>query len=549
MAASRPGIMDARSRTSSTTGSGPGSGSGSIAAPVARPAPVIRLERLRDESLALGGSDRIARQRAKGKLTARERLDVLLDPGSFIEIDALIRPQGSTRALPIDSFPGDGVVAGFGKIHGREVAVYAQDFTVLGGSLGAAQARKICKVLDQAHASGVPVIGLNDSGGARIQEGVESLAGYGEIFFRNASLSGVVPQITLILGPCAGGAVYSPALTDLIIMAKGTSHMFVTGPDVVKKVMGEETTAEDLGGADLHATASGVAHLVGEDEVDAISRARDILSYLPQNHLEMPPRLEPVDAPSGSDDALEAIIPDDSRVPYDAHTVVEGIVDGGHFLEVQPDYAPNLITALARIDGRSVAILANQPKVLAGCLDSRASEKGARFIRFADSFNIPVISLVDVPGFLPGLEEEHGGVIRRGAKLLYAYCEATVPKLTVITRKAYGGAYIVMASKHLRTDVNLAWPQAEIAVLGAESAVEIIHRRELTHADDEAAARAILEASYKERFGDPYFAAELGYVDEVIRPRETRQRLARHLERLATKHDERPARKHANNPQ
>ena len=491
-----------------------------------------------------GGPEKVAAQHAKGKMTARERIEYLLDPNSFVETDAFVVHHGLSRGLPQEPHPGDGVVTGYGKIHGRDVCVYAQDFTVQGGSLGSAQARKICKIMEQAVATGVPMIAINDSGGARIQEGVAALGGYGDIFQRHVDASGVIPQIAAIMGPCAGGAVYGPALTDFVVMTRKTSYMYLTGPDVVKTVLGEETTHEDLGGADVHAGTSGVCHLIGETDEDTLDRIRQLVSYLPQNHLEHAPRFETV-APIRQGN-LGKIVPADSGMPYDMREVMEGIVDAHSFFEIQPDMAKNVVVGFARIDGRTIGIVANQPKVLAGVLDVEASEKAARFVRFCDAFNIPLISLVDVPGFLPGRDQEHGGIIRHGAKLLYAYCEATVPKITVVTRKAYGGAYIVMCSKHLRSDVNLAWPQAEIAVLGAQGAVQILHRRELKNADP--AFRKELEAGYRERFGNPMFAAELGFVDDVIDPDATRAMITRHLERLASKHVDRLPRKHGTMP-
>jgi acetyl-CoA carboxylase carboxyltransferase component len=439
-------------------------------------------------------------------------------------------------------------VTGYGKVHGRDVCLYAQDFTVSGGSLGSAQARKICKIMEQALATGVPIVGLNDSGGARIQEGVASLGGYGDIFQRHVDASGVIPQISAILGPCAGGAVYGPALTDFTIMSEGTAHMFVTGPDVVKSVLGEDTSYDELGGAGVHSSKSGSCHLVGRDDYDTLDQIRALLSYLPQNHLEHPPLVEAPECQRNEELAL--VVPPDPSMPYDIKDVVKGVVDPGSFLEIQPFFAANVVIGFARVGGRVVGVVANNPKVLAGCLDTWASEKAARFVRFCDAFNVPLLNFVDVPGFLPGREQEHGGIIRKGAKLLYAYCEATVPKVTVVTRKAYGGAYIVMCSKHLRSDVNLAWPTAEIAVLGAPGAVQILHKRELAKVPPDQAAplRAELEAGYKERFGNPMFAAELGFVDDVVDPAETRVLVARHLERLASKHVERHPRKHGTMP-
>ena len=491
-----------------------------------------------------GGPDKVAAQHEKGKLTARERIDYFLDPGSFVETDAFVVHQGLSRGLPQESHPGDGVVTGYGKVHGRDVCVYAQDFTVQGGSLGSAQSRKICKIMEQALATGVPLVALNDSGGARIQEGVAALGGYGDMFQRHVDASGVIPQIAGILGPCAGGAVYGPALTDFVLMTRKTSYMYLTGPDVVKTVLGEETTHEDLGGADVHAGTSGVCHLTGDTDEETLDKIRQLLTYLPQNHLEHPPRFQSA-APERAG-SLTGIVPADAAQPYDMREVMAGIVDAHSFFEIQPDMAKNVVVGFARIEGRTVGIVANQPKVLAGVLDVEASEKAARFVRFCDAFNVPLVNLVDVPGFLPGRDQEHGGIIRHGAKLLYAYCEATVPKITVVTRKAYGGAYIVMCSKHLRSDVNLAWPQAEIAVLGAQGAVQIVHRRELKNASPEF--REELEGRYRERFGNAMFAAELGFVDDVIDPDQTRSLIARHLERLASKHVERLPRKHGTMP-
>ena len=495
-----------------------------------------------------GGPERVAAQHAKGKMTARERIEYLLDPGTFVETDAFVVYQGTSRGLAQEAHPGDGVVTGYGRVHGREVCVYAQDFTVAGGSLGSWQAKKICKIMDQALATGVPLVGLNDSGGARIQEGVASLGGYGDIFQRHVDASGVIPQVAAILGPCAGGAVYGPALQDFTLMTADTAHMFVTGPDVVKTVLGEDISYEDLGGASVHSTISGSCHLVGRDDTDTLDQIRQLLSYLPQNHLEQPPRYEPPKV--ARDPTLAAIVPADSQQPYDMKEVVRLVLDPQSFFEIQPDFAANIVVGFGRVAGRVVGVVANNPKVLAGCLDIWASEKAARFVRFCDAFNIPLVNFVDVPGFLPGREQEHNAIIRKGAKLLYAYCEATVPKVTVVTRKAYGGAYIVMCSKHLRSDVNLAWPTAEIAVLGAQGAVQILHKRELQKVPDEhkAGIRADLEAGYRERFGNPMFAAELGFVDDIIDPAETRVHVARHLERLASKHVERAPRKHGTMP-
>ena len=510
-----------------------------------RPPALEAIEVARRRAREGGGPDKVAAQHGKGKMTARERIEYLLDPGTFVETDAFVVHQGLSRGLPQDPHPGDGVVTGYGKVHGRDVCVYAQDFTVQGGSLGSAQARKICKIMEQAVATGVPMVALNDSGGARIQEGVAALGGYGDIFQRHVDASGVIPQVAAILGPCAGGAVYGPALTDFVLMTRKTSYMYLTGPDVVKTVLGEETTHEDLGGADVHSATSGVCHLAGDSDEETLDKLRELLSYLPQNHLEHPPRCEPV-APERDPETLTGIVPLDPQMPYDMREVLAGIVDAHSFCEIHADFARNVVVGFARIEGRVVGIVANQPKVLAGVLDVEASEKAARFVRFCDAFNVPLVSLVDVPGFLPGRDQEHGGIIRHGAKLLYAYCEATVPKITVVTRKAYGGAYIVMCSKHLRSDVNLAWPQAEIAVLGAQGAVQILHRRELARGNEEL--RKELEAGYRDRFGNPLFAAELGFVDDIVDPAETRRLVARHLERLASKHVERAPRKHGTMP-
>src|SRR6478735_56990 len=445
---------------------------------------------MREESLLGGGPARIERQHAAGKLTARERLDLLLDDGSFVELDAFVTHRATEFGLADQHVLGDGVVTGHGTIDGRPVFVFSQDFTVFGGSLSEAYAEKICKIMDLAMKVGAPIIGLNDSGGARIQEGVVSLGGYGDIFLRNTLASGVVPQLSVVLGPCAGGAVYSPAITDFTVMVEGTSYMFVTGPNVVRAVTHEDVDAERLGGATTHTTISGVAHVAAPDEASALATARRILSFLPQNNVDDPPRLPSTDPADRRDSALDTIVPDDSAQPYDMHGVIDRIVDDGAFLEIQPDWAQNVIVGFARLGGRSVGVVAQQPSVLAGALDIAASTKAARFVRTCDCFNVPLVTFVDVPGFLPGVDQEHGGIIRHGAKLLYAYCEATVPKLTVITRKAYGGAYDVMSSKHVRGDLNLAWPTAEIAVMGAEGAVNILHRDALANAADPAAERA-----------------------------------------------------------
>ncbi len=494
-----------------------------------------------------GGADRIDAQHKKGRLTTRERLDILLDRGSFREVDAFVVHRTSDFGLDQQKTPSDSVVTGWGTIEGRLVYVYSQDFTVLGGSLGEVHAEKICKIMDMAMKNGAPVIGLNDSGGARIQEGVVALAGYADIFLRNTMASGVVPQISAIMGPCAGGAVYSPALTDFIFMVKNSSYMFVTGPDVVKAVTHEEVSFEDLGGASIHAEKSGVCHVAADSEADTLYLIRKLLGYLPQNNMEDAPFVQG-DDPLRMNDELNSIVPEDPNKPYDIKDVIRPIVDGGEFFEIHESYAPNIVVGFARLGGHSVGIVANQPAVLAGVLDIDASEKGARFVRFCDSFNIPIITFEDVPGFLPGTFQEHHGIIRSGAKLLYAYCEATVPKLTVITRKAYGGAYCVMSSKHIRSDVNLAWPTAEIAVMGPDGAVSIVFRKELEKAADPIQRKAELVAEYKEKFASPYVAAERGYVDDVIEPKETRPRLINALEMLSNKRDSNPAKKHGNIP-
>ncbi len=495
-----------------------------------------------------GGADRIDAQHKKGKLTARERLDLLLDKASFHETDPFVVHRTSGFGLENQRIPGDSVVTGWGTIDGRLVYVFAQDFTVIGGSLGEVHAEKICKIFDLALKNGAPVIGLNDSGGARIQEGVVSLAGYAEIFLKNTLVSGVVPQISAILGPCAGGAVYSPALTDFVLMVRGTSNMFVTGPDVVRAVTQEQVTAEELGGADVHAEKSGVCHIAAASEPDAMYLIRKLLGYLPQNNTEDPPFVQSGDDPGRMDEALDSIIPDDPGKPYDVKEVIRHIADEGQFFEIQEAFAQNIVIGFARLGGFSVGIVANQPQVLAGVLDIDASEKAARFVRFCDAFNIPILTLVDVPGFMPGTTQEHGGIIRSGAKLLYAYCEATVPKLTVVLRKAYGGAYIVMSSRHMRGDVNLAWPSAEIAVMGPDGAVNIIFRKEMESAEDPAARKTELVSEYREKFANPYIAAERGYLDDIIEPRETRSRLINALEMLKNKRDANPSKKHGNNP-
>jgi acetyl-CoA carboxylase carboxyltransferase component len=509
---------------------------------------MARLRELRAEALLGGGAERIEAQHRRGKLTARERLDLLLDPDSFVEMDAFVVHRATEFGVDRQRILGDGVVTGHGTVDGRLVFVFSQDFTVFGGSLSETYAQKICKVMDLALKVGAPVIGLNDSGGARIQEGVASLGGYAEIFLRNVLASGVIPQISVVLGPCAGGAVYSPAMTDFIVMVEGTSAMFVTGPNVVRTVTHEEVDTEFLGGATTHTTRSGVAHLAADDEASALDAVRTLLSYLPSNNLADPPRTSTSDPSDRQDPFLDEIIPDEPQRPYDMLEVIRRVVDDGTFTEVQPGWAQNILIGFARLGGRSVGIVAQQPSVLAGALDIDASVKAARFVRTCDAFNVPLVTFVDVPGFLPGVGQEHGGIIRHGAKLLYAYCEATVPKLTVITRKAYGGAYDVMSSKHIRGDMNFAWPSAEIAVMGAEGAVNIIFRDRLTASADPVGERQRLVADYEAEFNSPYVAAARGYVDEVILPSETRPRLIRGLEVLADKRDENPRKKHGNIP-
>lgn len=505
---------------------------------------ILDLRQKREEAYLGGGQKRIDQQHAKGKLTARERIALLLDEGSFQELGVFV----TSRTPGVKSLYGDGVVTGYGTINGRLVYVFSQDFTVFGGSLGEAHAEKICRLMDHALKNGAPLIGLNDSGGARIQEGVVSLGGYADIFLRNVMASGVIPQISAVMGPCAGGAVYSPAMTDFILMVKDTSYMFVTGPDVVKTVTHENVTFEELGGAMVHNEKSGVAHFVAENEEHCLALIRKLLSYLPQNNMEEPPVVRCTDDPLRADEALDTIVPDSPTKPYDMKEVIHRIVDDGEFFEVHEYYAQNIIVGFARLNGRVVGIVAQQPMVLAGCLDINASVKGARFVRFCDCFNIPLITFEDVPGFLPGVGQEHGGIIRHGAKLLYAYCEATVPKLTVITRKAYGGAYDVMSSKHIRGDLNFAWPTAEIAVMGPEGAVNILYRDELAQAPDPEALRQKLVADYRAHFANPYIAAGRGYIDDVIEPRQTRARLIAGLEMLQNKRDQNPPKKHGNIP-
>ena len=506
------------------------------------------LKRMREQAQQGGGADRIASQHKKGKLTARERLDLLLDPGTFQELDMFATHRSTDFGLDEQRVLGDGVVTGYGKVDGRLVYVFSQDFTVFGGSLSEAHAEKICKVMDLAMKNGAPVVGLNDSGGARIQEGVVSLGAYADIFLRNTLASGVVPQISAIMGPCAGGAVYSPAITDFIFMVEGTSHMFVTGPNVLKTVTHEDVTFDELGGATIHNATSGVAHFSMPSEIECLRQVRNLLGYLPSNNMEDAPS-DPTDDPiTRADEALNSIIPDNPNKPYDMKDVLRAVVDRGSFFEVQEQFARNIIIAFARLNGRSVGLIAQQPNVLAGVLDINSSDKAARFVRFCDCFNIPIVTFVDVPGFLPGVAQEHGGIIRHGAKLLFAYCEATVPKVTVITRKAYGGAYDVMSSKHVRGDINYAWPTAEIAVMGVDGAVNIIFKDQIASAKDPKARQAELVADYQEKFANPYIAAARGYVDEVIEPRHTREKLIVALDMLKNKRDSNPPKKHGNLP-
>lgn len=509
---------------------------------------IRELESRNRRAEAGGGAARTERQRRSGRLTARERIAALADPGSFEETGRLVEHRSSDFGLDRQRYPGDGVVTGYARVDGRLAYLFAQDFTVLGGSLSEACAAKICRAMDLAVRQGAPIIGLNDSGGARIQEGVVSLAGYADIFLRNTLASGVVPQISAILGPCAGGAVYSPAITDFTIMSRGTSYMFVTGPEVIRAVTHEEVTMEELGGAETHNTVSGNAHFLGENDEDCLDLIRQLLAFLPSNNLDAPPRRSTADPPDREVPALDGLVPDAPEQPYDVRNLIGEVVDEGRFLEVQRLHAGNLVVGFARLGGAPVGVVANQPAVLAGVLDMHASVKGARFVRFCDAFNIPLVVFEDVPGFLPGTQQEWGGIIRHGAKLLYAFCEATVPKVTVITRKAYGGAYCVMASKHIRTDLNYAWPGAEIAVMGPEGAVNVLYRRELEQAEDRAAERSRRVAAYRERFASPYVAAERGYLDEVILPRATRRKLIAALASLATKRDRNPPRKHGNIP-
>ncbi|NJM08680.1 acyl-CoA carboxylase subunit beta [Candidatus Gracilibacteria bacterium] len=502
------------------------------------------LRALREAALRGGGAKRVDQQHARGKLTARERLALLIDADSFQELGALATHHSSDFGMDAQRFPGDGIVTGFGKINGRRVAVFAQDFTVLGGSFSEVQSHKICRIQDLALESGIPLIGLNDSGGARIQEGVRSLAAYGEVFTRNVLASGVIPQLSVMMGPCAGGAVYSPALTDLVIMSATTSYMFLTGPEVIRAVTGEEVSIADLGGPLVHAARSGVAHLVAVGEAEAIAMARLVLSYLPQNNTEDAPQIAPYDAPNRMDEALNTLVPGDENAPYDIRDAIVAIGDYDSFLEVQPDYAANAVVGFARLDGYAIGVIANQPAVMAGALDIDASDKIARFIRLCDAFNLPIITFVDCPGFLPGVAQEYGGVIRHGAKIIYAYCEATVPKISVVTRKAIGGSYVAMSSKQMRSDLAFAWPTAQIAVMGAEGAVRILFREQLAKAEDPAAAEAEFVRAYRERFFNPYHAADIGQIDEVIEPSETRPRLVRALEVLRTKVQHNPPKKH-----
>ena len=512
--------------------------------------PLERLEQMREQSVQGGGADRIEAQHARGKLTARERVDLLVDPGSFVEVDRFVTHRCRDFGMDADKnqILGDGVVTGSARIDGRPVFLYAQDFTVFGGSLSETHAAKIVKVMDMAMKMGAPVIGLCDSGGARIQEGVVSLGGYADIFLRNTLSSGVIPQISAIMGPCAGGAVYSPAITDFILMVEGSSFMHITGPDVVKTVTHEDTTSEELGGARVHSEVSGVAHLTAPDDAACLAQIRELMSYLPLNNGEDPPFRATSDDADRCDEALDSIVPESSNQPYDMREVVKKVVDDGRFFEVHGRYAKNIVVGFARLGGRSIGIVGNQPSHLAGVLDIKASIKGARFVRFCDSFNIPLICFEDVPGFLPGKDQEWDGIITHGAKLLYAFCEATVPRLTVITRKSYGGAYTVMNSKHIRADYNVAWPSAEIAVMGAEGAAKIVFRREIKAAADPAAEEARLVANYREKFANPYRAAARGYIDDVIEPRRTRPMLIRALELLRSKRDQNPPRKHGNIP-
>ena len=509
---------------------------------------IQELREMREQARLGGGQERIDRQHEKGKMTARERVEMLLDPGSFRELDAFVTHRATGFGVEERKVLGDSVVTGWGTIDGRQVYVFSQDFTVFGGSLSEVHAEKVCKIMDLAMKNGAPVIGLNDSGGARIQEGVVSLAGYAHIFLRNVLASGVVPQISAIMGPCAGGAVYSPAMTDFILMTKETSHMFITGPNVIKEVTREEVSFEELGGAMTHASKSGVAHFAAEDEEHCLGLIRELLSYVPQNNLEDPPFVPTDDPDDRTDEALKTLVPESPTKPYDVKDVIRRVVDDGRFLEVHENWSENMVVGFGRFAGQSVGIVANQPAVLAGVLDIDASRKGARFVRFCDAFNIPLITFVDVPGFLPGVDQEHNGIILNGAKLLWAYCEATVPKITIITRKAYGGAYDVMSSKHIRGDISYAWPTSEIAVMGPEGAVSIIFRKEIAAAEDPDAERERLVEAYREQFANPYVAAGRGYVDDVIEPQQTRPRIIEALRILEKKRDSNPPKKHGNIP-
>ena len=507
-----------------------------------------KLKELNEQAEKGGGERRVKRQHDAGKFTARERIDLLMDPGTFVELDKLKTHRCIDFDMENKKIPGDGVVTGYGKVDWRTVYVFAQDFTVFGGSLSGAYAEKICKVMDLAMKCGAPVIGLNDSGGARIQEGVQSLAGYADIFHRNVQASGVIPQISSIMGPCAGGAVYSPAITDFVFMVQDTSYMFITGPDVVKTVTSQEVTKQELGGAHVHSEKSGVSHFESRNEEECIAQIRELLSFIPSNNAEDPPFVATQDDPNRRDKKLDDIVPANPSKPYDITEIIETVVDDNHFFEVQSQYAPNIVIGFARLGGQSVGIVANQPSHLAGCLDIDTSLKGARFVRFCDAFNIPIVTFVDVPGFLPGVDQEYGGIIKHGAKLLYAFSEATVPKVTLITRKAYGGAYDVMSSKHIGADINLAYPTAEIAVMGPEGAIDIIFRNELAEADDPVKKKEELVAKYRETFANPFKAAELGYIDEIIEPVDTRPRLIRSLEMLKNKRVDSPPKKHGNIP-
>lgn len=509
---------------------------------------IRNLDQRNEGAMQGGGTARLAKHKAGGRLTARERLDILLDPGSFVEMDRFVTHRSSNFGMDKNRVPGDGVVTGYGRVNGKLIYVYSQDFTVIGGSMSRTQANKICKIMDLAAKNGAPIVGLNDSGGARIQEGVESLGGYADIFTRNVLNSGVVPQITGIMGPCAGGAVYSPSITDFVFMVQKTSYMFVTGPEVIKTVTHEDVTKEDLGGAETHSQKSGVAHFACEDDKHCLLMIRELLGFLPSNNVDDPPVLPVLDRPDRLCESLNNLIPDSPKKPYDMLTLITEVVDEHYFLEIHKFWAQNIIVGFARLNGRPIGVVANQPQILAGCLNIDASRKAARFIRFCDAYNIPVVSFVDVPGFLPGKDQEWAGIITHGAKLLYAYAEATIPKVTLITRKAYGGAYIVMGSKLLRSDINLAYPTAEIAVMGAEGAVNIIFREEIAKAKDPAAERTRLTNDYEAKFSNPYISAELGYTDEVIEPALTRKRLIESLEMLKNKRDVNPAKKHGNIP-